>query len=72
MVQEIKLKYYNDDLKIGFNSPREAAYDVAAAQWLPANVHAGRLVYGNNRVPYKKIVSNITHRNFVAQNYTPW
>jgi hypothetical protein len=72
MVLEIKLKHYNANLKIGFNSPREAAYDVTLGKWLPAKEHLGRLVYGNNRVPYKKIAENITHRNFIAQKYSPW
>lgn len=72
MVSEIKLKYYNEDLKIGFNSPREAAYNVATRQWLQSDVHAGRLVFGKNRVPYRRIVGGITHRDFVAQHYCPF
>ena len=72
MQQEIKLKYYNEYLKIGFNSPRDPAYDVSSGQWLQPNVHAGRLVYGKDRIPYSKITSNITHRNFVAVDYCPF
>lgn len=72
MLLEIKLKYYNSAEKMGFNNPREAAYDCVNKVWLPAKEHRGRLVYGNNRIPYKRIASNIDHRNFVAQHYSPW
>ena len=72
MQQQIILKYYNKYLGIGFNSPREPAYNVVTGKWLQPEVHAGRLVYGKNRVPYRKITANITHRNFVATEYCPW
>jgi len=72
MTKEIVLNYYNEKEKIGFNNLREAAYDVLSEKWLPAKEHLGRLVYGNSRIPYKKIVSGISHRNFKVQEYCPF
>jgi hypothetical protein len=69
---EIKLKYYNSVLCIGFNNPRESVYDFNEKVWLPAKEHLGRLVYGNKRIPYKKIKNGIDTYNFLVQNYCPF
>lgn len=71
MTQQIKLKYYNSTLKIGFNTWKEI-YDCNAESWLPAKEHKGRVVYGNNRLTYAKIKSGIDKRNFVVQEYMPF
>jgi hypothetical protein len=72
MLFEIKLKYYNSTLKIGFNNLREAVYDVSTDTWLSARVHQGRLVYGDKRIPFAKIRSGIDKRNYVVQQYCPF
>lgn len=71
MLYEIKLKYYNSSLRIGFNTWKEI-YDCNSEMWLAAKEHKGRIVYGNNRVPYSKIKSGIDKRNFVVQQYLPF
>lgn len=65
------LKYYNSTLKIGFNRWREV-YDCNSEQWLKAKAHKGRLVYGNQRIPYTKIKSGIDIRNFEVNQYCPF
>ena len=59
----IKLKYYNSSLQIGFNSIRDGVYDCKNKVWLSARVHKGRLVYGNNRIPYTRIKKGIDESN---------
>ena len=71
MLLEIKLKYYNSDLKIGFNTWKQI-YDVKNKLWLEAKHHGGRVVYGNSRIPYKRIVEGIDARDFIAQAYCPF
>ena len=67
----MKLKYYNSILKIGLNNWREV-YDCNADKWLKAKVHNGRLVYGNSRIPYKKIKSGIDKINFEIKEFCPF
>jgi len=43
MQQELKLKYFNSKLQIGFNFPSRI-YDVKNECWIEGKVHAGRLV----------------------------
>lgn len=71
MIQEIKLKYYNSTLRIGFNTWKEV-YDVKNEVWLPAKEHLGRLVYGNDRIPYKRIKAGLDKRDFIVQEYLPF
>lgn len=59
MIEEIKLKYFNSKLNIGFNDWNRI-YDCNKHIWLESKEHKGRLVYGNNRIPYTKIKYNIT------------
>lgn len=59
----INLKYYNSSLGIGFNFPKEI-YDCNEERWIQSKVHAGRLVYGKNRIPYKRITKGIDKRDF--------
>lgn len=72
MQLEIKLKYYNSKEKIGFNNLRESVYDVSNKVWLPAKEHKGRLVYGNKRIPYKRIKSGIDSRDYIVQDFCPF
>ena len=58
-MHEINFKYYNSTLQIGFNSIRDGVYDCKNKVWLPASVHSGRLVYGNQRIPYTRIKKGI-------------
>lgn len=69
---EIKLKYYNSTLKIGFNDLRKEVYDCNKKEWLPAKYHLGRLVYGNERIPFKRIRKGVDSNNFIAQDYCPF
>ena len=62
-MNEIKLKYYNSTLKIGFNSIRDGVYDCKNKIWLSAREHKGRLVYGNQRIPYTRIKKAIDEIN---------
>lgn len=71
MTQEIKLKYYNSGLRIGFNTWKEV-YDVNTEVWLSAKEHKGRLVYGSKRIPYTRIKSGIDKRNFIVKEYLPF
>jgi len=71
MLLEIKLKYYNSSLKIGFNTWKQI-YDVKNKLWIEAKHHGGRVVYGSSRISYKKIVKGIDTSNFIAQNYLPF
>ncbi len=59
----INLKYYNSTQNIGFNSIREGVLDCNTNTWLKAKVHKGRLVYGNQRIPYSKIKKGIDQKN---------
>lgn len=68
----MKLKYYNSSLKIGFNSAREGVYDVENEEWLKPSVHKGRLVYGNNRIPYSLIKKGINKRNHIVKEFCPF
>ncbi len=72
MQLEIKLKYYNSALNIGFNNLREAVYDCNTNQWLKAYVHKGRLVYGKKYLPYIKVKEGVDNINFVVQEYCPF
>ncbi len=71
MQLEIRLKYYNSTLKIGLNSWRKI-YDCNTGLWVDAAEHKGRLVYGNKRIPYKRIKAGIDQRDFVIQEYLPF
>lgn len=71
MISEIKLKFYNDAEKVGFNDWREI-YCAEAKIWIKGYYHLGRLVYGSRRIPYKRIVKNITHRNYIVQEFIPF
>ena len=71
MTSEIKLKFYNSKLQIGFNFPTEV-YDVVNKQWMKSKYHAGRIVYGEKRIPYKRIAAGIDKRNFIAQEFLPF
>lgn len=71
MLLEIKLKYYNSTLKIGFNSWKKI-YDVENNVWIEAKEHSGRVVYGNNRLPYSKIKNGIDCFNLVVQQFCPF
>jgi hypothetical protein len=62
-MHEINLKYYNSKLNIGFNSIREGVLDCNTNTWLKARVHKGRLVYGNQRIPYTRIKKGLDIRN---------
>jgi len=59
----INLKYYNSTLRIGFNFPKEV-YDCNEERWIQSKVHVGRLVYGKNRIPYRRIADGIDKRNY--------
>lgn len=72
MTHEIKLKYYNSTLKIGFNDFKKEAYDCNCNCWLKAKYHLGRLVYGNVRIPYKRISNGIDKKDFTVQKFTPF
>lgn len=71
MIQEIKLKYYNSTLRIGFNTWKEV-YDVKNETWLEAKEHLGRIVYGKDRIPYKRIKKGLDKRDFIVQEYLPF
>lgn len=71
MIQEIKLKYYNSRLRIGFNDLRRV-YSTIEDRWLTARVHAGRLVYGNKYIPYSKIKKGIDRVNYSVPDYCPF
>lgn len=68
----MKLRYYNSNLQIGFNSIREEVYHLPSEKWLKAKVHKGRLVYGNERIPYTKIKKGIDQRNKIIKEYCPF
>ena len=69
MIQEIKIKYYNSTLKVGYNDFRKVYFE---DKWHDVKVHAGRLVYGTNRKPFSKLREGITHKNYVIQDYLPF
>lgn len=71
MIQEVTLRFYNSELKIGFNNWREI-YCNNSNVWIKCDYHLGRLVYGKKRIPYKKIVKKITHRNYIVQEFIPF
>lgn len=60
------LKYYNSTLQIGFNFPKEV-YDCKNEVWLKSSVHLGRLVYGKQRISYKRISNGIDRKDFEIQ-----
>lgn len=68
---EIKLKYYNSSMQIGLNDWRQV-YDCKTQTWLSAKEHKGRLVFGNNRIPYTKIKSGIDTKNYIVQEFLPF
>lgn len=72
MIHEIKLKYYNSTMKIGFNDLKKEVYDCNSKSWLKANYHLGRLVYGSQRIPYKRISSGIDKKDFIVQIFIPF
>lgn len=71
VINEIKVSFYNDIEKVGFNDWHEI-YCTKNNVWIKGYYHLGRLVYGSNRLPYKKIIKNITHKNYVVQEYLPF
>lgn len=68
---EIKLKYYNSNLGIGFNTWKEV-YNNKSEAWLTAKEHNGRIVYGNDRIPYTKIKLGIDIKDFIAKEDCPF
>lgn len=72
MLLEIRLKYYNSSLKIGFNNMRESVYDCNKKEWLTAKYHLGRIVYGKERLPYNRIKKGIDKSGVVVQEYCPF
>jgi len=70
-MKEIKLKYYNSKLGIGFNDWR-IVYDVNKEQWLKCCYHKGRLVYGKERIPYTSIKRGIDKFDFIIQEFCPF
>ena len=72
IINEVRLKYYNSELKIGFNNLREAVFNLETKQWLQAKEHKGRLVYGNQRIPYNRIKEGLDSFDYVAQEYCPF
>ena len=71
MQQELKLKFFNSKLQIGFNFPSRI-YDVKNECWIEGKVHVGRLVYGKQRIPYTRIASGIDFRNKIVHEYLPF
>ena len=71
MIQEIKLKFYNNYLGFGYNDFRKV-YSSKDNIWIEMKVHAGRLVYGTDRKPFSKLREGITHKNYVIQDYLPF
>ena len=71
MQLEIKLKYYNSNLRVGFNDIKQV-YDCNKKEWLKAYVHKGRLVYGKNYLPYTRIKSGVDQQNKIVQEYCPF
>jgi hypothetical protein len=71
MLLEIKLKYYNSTLQMGFNNWRQV-YDCTNQKWVKASEHNGRVVYGNKRIPYSKIKKGIDIKDYVVQEYCPF
>ena len=71
MQQELKLKFFNSKLQIGFNFPSRI-YDMKNECWIEGKVHPGRLVYGKQRIPYTRISSGIDLRNKIVHEYLPF
>mgnify|MGYP007100042087 CR=1 FL=1 len=72
MKLEIKLKYYNSTLGVGFNNIIDGVYCANTNQWLAAKCHLGRLVFGTKRIPYKKIKEGIDKKDYLIQKSTPF
>ena len=71
MIQEVKVKFYNKNLGIGYDDFRKD-FSEKDNTWHPVKVHAGRLVYGRDRKPFKKIRSGITNRDYTVRVFIPF
>lgn len=71
MTNEVKLNFYSEKLGVGFNDYRQIFCNKTNT-WMDACYHLGRLVYGKKRLPYKKIVKSISHRDYIAQEFIPF
>ena len=69
MIQEIKVKFYNAQLKEGYNDFRKVFTE---DRWHDVKFHAGRLVYGKQRKPFSKLREGITHKDYVVRQYLPF
>jgi hypothetical protein len=47
-------------------------YDVKNECWIESKVHAGRLVYGKQRIPYSRITRGIDKIDFIVHEYLPF
>mgnify|MGYP007050446720 CR=1 FL=1 len=68
----MNLKYYNSTLKIGFNYIRDGVYCCNTNSWLKPKVHAGRLVFGNKRIPYTEIKKKIDKKDYKVEVELPF
>ena len=71
MIQELKVKFYNKDLKIGYDDFRKV-FSEKDNTWHKVKVHAGRLVYGRDRKPFSQLRTGITDRNYTVRQFFPF
>jgi len=71
MIAEIKVKFYSEKLKVGFNDYR-AVFSEVDNTWYNTYYHLGRIVYGKNRLSFNKVRKSLTHTNFTVREFMPF
>lgn len=71
MIQEVKVKFYNKELGVGYDDFRKV-FSEKTNTWYKVKVHAGRLVYGRDRNPFSKLRTGITDRNYTVRQFIPF
>ena len=71
MIQEVKVKFYNKELGVGYDDFRKV-FSEKENTWYKVEVHAGRLVYGRSRKPFKVLREGVTNKNFIIRQFFPF
>ena len=71
MIKEVTVKFYNKELGVGYDDFRKV-FSEKTNTWYKVKVHAGRLVYGRDRKPFKVLREGVINKNFIIRQFFPF